>query len=164
MAAHNMAILCFPKLSKCSGIFLIHLLLLFLCYIHKSSKSDQWGVTIVLLVSDWTSAVASVFHWVWDAALGLWAAACLGVVGATDGCAVGAVGICCTASEVGVVTGWHFNLGVHVRLDSICMMFMNVVSFSSVLSSTNDFDNVGAMIGCMYYSGKEPQVSCHCLI
>ena len=40
------------------------------------------------------------------AAVGLWAAACLAVVGATDGCAVGAVGAHLTASEVdGVVTG-----------------------------------------------------------
>ena len=39
---------------------------------------------------------------------GLLAAACLGVVGATDGCTAGAVGACCsrTASEVdGVVMG-----------------------------------------------------------
>ena len=42
----------------------------------KNSKLDQWGVTTVLLVSDWTSAVAGVFCWVQDAALGLWAAAC----------------------------------------------------------------------------------------
>ena len=61
---------------------------------------DQWGATSVLLVSGCTSAVAGVFHWVWVTALGLWAAACLGVVGATDGCT------CCTASEVdGVVMG-----------------------------------------------------------
>ena len=40
------------------------------------------------------------------AAIGLWAAACLKVVGATDGCATGAVGACLSASEVaGVVTG-----------------------------------------------------------
>ena len=51
----------------------------------------------------------------------------------------------------------HFNLGVHVRLDSIWVTFMNVVSYSSVLSSTNDFDDVWAMISCMYYSGREPQ-------
>ena len=36
-------------------------------------------------------------------------------------------------------------------------MFTNVVSCLSVLSSTNDFDGVGAMIGCMYHSGREPQ-------
>ena len=42
----------------------------------------------------------------WVAAAGLWAADCLGVVGVTDGCTVGAVGAHCTASEVdGVVTG-----------------------------------------------------------
>ena len=52
--------------------------------------------------------VTGVFYWVWVAAVGLWAAACLGVAGATDGCTAGAVGACCscTASEVdGVVTG-----------------------------------------------------------
>ena len=71
--------------------------------------------------------VTVVFHWVRVAAVGLQAAACLGVAGAKDGCTAGAVGVCysCTASEVdGVVT------------------FMNVVSCSSVLSSTNDFDDV----------------------
>ena len=70
---------------------------------------DQWGVTSVLPVSGWTSVIAGVLHWVWVAAVGLWAAACLGVAGATDGCTVGAVGACCscTASEVdGVVTGY----------------------------------------------------------
>ena len=50
--------------------------------------------------------VTGVFCWVWVAAVGLQAAACLGVAGATDGCTVGAVGACCTASEVdGVVMG-----------------------------------------------------------
>ena len=50
--------------------------------------------------------MAGVFRWVWAAAVGLQAAACLGVMGATDGCTVGAVGPCCTASEIdGVVTG-----------------------------------------------------------
>ena len=49
----------------------------------------------------------------------------------------------------------HFNLGVCVRLDSIWVTFRNVVSCSSVLSSDNDFDDVGAMISCMYYSGRE---------
>ena len=37
------------------------------------------------------------------------------------------------------------------------MTFTNVVSCSSVLCSTNDFDDVGAMISCTYYSGREPQ-------
>ena len=46
---------------------------------------------------------------------------------------------------------------MHVRLDGIWMMFMNVVLYSSVLRSTNNFDDVGAMIGCVYYSGREPQ-------
>ena len=50
--------------------------------------------------------VTGVFCWVWVAAVGLQAAACLGVAGATDGCTTGAVGACCTASEVdGVVMG-----------------------------------------------------------
>ena len=34
---------------------------------------------------------------------------------------------------------------------------MDVVSCSSVLSFMNNFDNVGAMISCTYYSGREPQ-------
>ena len=65
-------------------------------------------MTTVLPVGGLTSAVAGVFHWVWIAAVGLRATACLGVVGATDAHTVGAVGTCCscTASEVdGVVTG-----------------------------------------------------------
>ena len=42
----------------------------------------------------------------WVAALGLQAAACLGVARATDGCTVRAVGVCCTAAGVdGVVMG-----------------------------------------------------------
>ena len=65
----------------------------------------------------------------------------------------------------GVVTGCPATstLGVHVRLDSIWMMFMNVVSCLNVLSSTNNFHDVGAMISSMYYSGREP-VCCHCLL
>ena len=63
-------------------------------------------MTSILPVGGCTSAVAGVFHWVQVASVGLWAAACLGVVGATDGCAVGAVGAHYTVSEVdGVVTG-----------------------------------------------------------
>ena len=70
------------------------------------TQPDRRGVTSVLLVSGWTSVVAGVFRWVRVAAVGLQAAACLGVAGATDGCTAGAVGACCTASEVdGVVTG-----------------------------------------------------------
>ena len=52
--------------------------------------------------------VTGAFRWVRVAAVGLRAAACLGVVGATGGCTAGAVGACCscTASEVdGVVIG-----------------------------------------------------------
>ena len=51
--------------------------------------------------------VTGVFRWVRVAAVGLRAAACLGVVGATDGCTAEAVGVCCscTASEDGVVIG-----------------------------------------------------------
>ena len=77
------------------------------------------------------------------AAVGLWAAACLGVAGATDGCTAGAVGACCscTASEVdGVVTGCPATstFGVCVRLDSIWVTFTNVVSCSPVLSIKPD--------------------------
>ena len=52
--------------------------------------------------------VTGVFHWVWVAAVGLRAAACLGVAGATGGCTAEALGVCysCTASEIdGVVIG-----------------------------------------------------------
>ena len=61
---------------------------------------DQQGATKVLLVSGWTSVVTDVFCLVWVAAVGLWAAACLGVAGAVGACCS------CTVSEVdGVVTG-----------------------------------------------------------
>ena len=52
----------------------------------------------------------------------------------------------------------HFNLGMCVRSDRIWVTFMNVVLCSSILSSTNDFDNVWAMISCTYYSGREHSV------
>ena len=42
--------------------------------------------------------VTVVFHRGQVAAVGLWAATCLGVVGATDGCTVGAVGACCATA------------------------------------------------------------------
>ena len=70
-------------------------------------RPDWQSATSVLPVGGLTSVVTGVFHWVW-VAVGLRAAACLGVTGATDGCTAGAVGACCscTASEVdGVVTG-----------------------------------------------------------
>ena len=62
---------------------------------------DQQGVTSVLPVSGCISAVAGVFYWVWVTAVGLQAEACLDVVGATDGCAVGAVGAL-ISEQVGV--------------------------------------------------------------
>ena len=75
--------------------------------------------------------------------------------------------LCCGSSGCSLYSFWgrwsgdrlssHLNLGVHVRLDSIWVMFTNVVSCSPILSSTNDFDNVWAMIGCTYNSGREPQ-------
>ena len=93
------------------------------------------------------SAHAGIFCWVWAAAVGLQAAACMGVVGATDGCVMGAVGAFtaavssdCLAAADGVLS--HLHLGMHVWLDSIWVTFMNVVSCSSVLSSTNSFDDV----------------------
>ena len=124
--------------------------------------ADQWGATSVLSVSGWTYAVVGAFCWMQVAALGLWATACLGVVGATDGCTARAVAASCTASEVdGVVIGCPplqpWCVCVCVRLDSIWVMFTNVISCSSLLSSTNNFDDVWAMISCTYYSGREPQ-------
>ena len=74
----------------------------------------------VLLVSGCTSAFAGVIHWVWVAAVGLWAA-CLGIAGEADGCAVGAAGSHWSGDR------WlsnHFNLDVHVRLDSTWVIFM----------------------------------------
>ena len=81
----------------------VHLLILshhysciYICLIRHCgallTRLDQWGVTTVLLFSGCTSAVAGVFRWVRVAAIELRAAACLGVAGATDGCAAGAVG------------------------------------------------------------------------
>ena len=49
-------------------------------------------MTTVLPVGSYAFAVAGVFCWVWVAAVGLWAAACLVVVGPTGGYAAGAAG------------------------------------------------------------------------
>ena len=49
------------------------------------TQPDRQGVISVLPVGGWTSVVTGVFHWMWVAAVGLQAAACLGVAGATDG-------------------------------------------------------------------------------
>ena len=38
------------------------------------------------------------------------------------------------------------------------MMFLNVVTCMSVLSTTNNLDQIGAIIGFMDYGGREPQV------
>ena len=57
---------------------------------------DQQGATSVLPVCSCTSAGAGVIYWVQVAAAVFQAAACLGVVGATDGCSVVAVGAHCT--------------------------------------------------------------------
>ena len=81
----------------------VHLLILshrhgciYICSIRRCGallkRLDRRGVTTVLPVGGCTSAVAGVFHWVRVAAVGLQAAACMGVAGATDGCAAGAVG------------------------------------------------------------------------
>ena len=56
------------------------------------TRPDQQDVTSVLPVIGCTSAGEGAIHWVQVATTGLQAAACLGVVGGTDGCAVGAVG------------------------------------------------------------------------
>ena len=53
-------------------------------------QADRRGATSLPVC--FTSAHAGVFRWVWAAAVGLRAAACMVVAGATDGCAVGAVG------------------------------------------------------------------------
>ena len=111
------------------------------------TRPDWRSVTSVLPVSGLTSVVTGIFRWVRVAAVGLRAAACLGVAGATDGCTVGAVGACCscTASEVdGVVMGCPATstLKCVLGLTAFWVTFTNVVSCSSVLSSTNDFDYV----------------------
>ena len=67
-------------------------------------QADRLGVTSVLPVCC-TSAQAGVFRWVQAAAVGLRAAACMGVAGATDGCAVEAVGAFTAAAGDGVLTG-----------------------------------------------------------
>ena len=88
------------------------------------------------------------------------------------GCCRGNRWLCCRSSGCSLsgcllisCWGWgsgdglssHFNLGRCVRLDSIWVTLTNVVSCSPVLSTTNNFDDVGTMIGCTYYSGREPQ-------
>ena len=53
---------------------------------------DWQGVTSVLLIGGCASAVAGAIYWVQVATLELWVVACFCIVGATDGCAVGAGG------------------------------------------------------------------------
>ena len=139
---------------------------IYICSIRRCgallTQPDRRGVTTVLPVGGWTSVAAGVFRWVQVAAVGLQAAACLGVVGATDSCTAGAVGACCscTASEVdGVVTGCPATSTLVCVSDLTASwwhswIFMNVVLCLSILSSTNDSDNLWAMIGCMHYSGR----------
>ena len=75
-------------------------------------QPDRKGATLVLLVCC-TSVDAGVFHWVQAAAVGLQAAAWRGVVGTTDGYAVGAMGtftaavgtVCLAAAANGVLVG-----------------------------------------------------------
>ena len=67
----------------------------YLCVLNRCCRTlmlwvDCQGVTSVLLVCC-TSAHAGVFHWVWAAAVGWKAVACMGDAGAKDVCAVGAV-------------------------------------------------------------------------
>ena len=56
-------------------------------------RPDQRGATSVLPVSGGTSAIAGVFRWVWVAAVGHQAVACLGVVGTTGICTARTVGV-----------------------------------------------------------------------
>ena len=49
-------------------------------------------MTSVLLVCGCTSADVGVICGVWDAAVVFWVAACLSIVGAINGCAVGTTG------------------------------------------------------------------------
>ena len=83
-------------------------------------------------------------------------------------CGRGNIWLCCMSIGYSLYSFWgwgsgdrlssHFNLGLHVRFDSIWVMFMNVVSCLSVLScQTNNIDNVGTMIGCAYNVGRDPQ-------
>ena len=51
----------------------------------------------------------------------------------------------CLFSSCSWSAGWvlsHFQLGMHVWLNSIWVIFMNMVLCSSVFSSTNNFDDV----------------------
>ena len=52
----------------------------------------------------------------------------------------------------------HSHLRIHIRLDNIWMMFTKVVTCLSVLSSTNNLDDVGAMIGCMELTCRVSQL------
>ena len=50
------------------------------------------------------------------------------------------------------------HLRIHIRLDNIWMMFTKVVTCLSVLSSTNNLDDVGAMIGCIELTCRVSQL------
>ena len=75
----------------------------------------------------------------WAVTVVLWAAACMGVVGAV-GDFTAAVDTASLAAADGVLAGCSATstLGMSVWLDSIWVMFMNVVLCSSVFSSTNN--------------------------
>ena len=84
---------------------------IYICSIRRCGALLTWpdrqGVTSVLPVGGWTSVVTGVFRWVRVAAVGLRAAACLGVVGATDGCTAEAVGACCSCTVLRLMEWWQ---------------------------------------------------------
>ena len=61
-------------------------------------------------------------------------------------------------SRWGLWCSWgYISAGQHVLLDSIWMMFMDVIMCMSVLASPNDLDQVWAMAGLANDCGSEPE-------
>ena len=146
-------------LSHCRGCIYIYSIK---CCGALLAWPDQGGATSVLPVSGCTSADADVIHWIQVAAVWLWDAVCLGVVGATHGCAMGTMGTCWSATEVdGVVMDCPATSTLEcmsgLTASGWCSWMWSHPHLYSALPSTNEFVDVGAMIYCTYYSGRAPQ-------
>ena len=97
---------------------------------------------------------AGVFHGMWGTAGVGAVAAAWGVMGATK------CWLCCLGGrQVCRCSGSYICGDMLVRLDSIWVMLANVVVGTSVLSTTDDLDNVRSMVCCVDDGGREPKVS-----
>ena len=123
--------------------------------------ADQWGTTSILPVCGYTSAGAGIFFCRASGSGFLW-------------CCVN--NNACVLLKQWVLLEWLWVFfwqqmlvlkwwqviqpllsRMHIILFSIWVIFINLISSSSILSSTNNFDNVGAMISFICGRNIEPQ-------